>query len=705
MLGNAEAGATVGAAAVHEPLSGALVNEPHRKLRVCVLQPSLEGSCSVFKDVDAFVKPEVHDPHGRYEWSEAFLRKATSVAQLLELLVPGVAGQQGGGGGAKAAPDVFLNLCDGAWDEDRAGKEVIEALERLNMPYTGANAAFYEPSKIEMKMAAHYYGVKVPAWVHIQPGVGRRGVEAGLESVLAPPSHGGLRFPLIVKHPSGYGSVGMSKDSKVHNAEQLRVQVAHCVNSFGGALVEEFIGGREFTVLVVEEPGPAAGDCGDTDPDLTSFHPVAYTPVECAFGPGEDFKHFDIKWTDYGSMSWRPCTDPELSERLKAAARDTFLATRGISYGRCDFRVDAAGDIYLLEINPNCGVLDPPEALLTGCASSADYILSLDPEHNHAHFLATIFATAISRHRLRQPKVAVQFFRSPPRITAQPQHQAQERQSNALEEEEAPRTPTCEAAAASAAAAAAATAAAAALALEDQLDNGVANATASSGSDSSGSNSSTASGASSPSRHSTGSGASEAITAANGEPVTGGKHPQAAAAAAGPAGHAAPEGGGAGGWGLVALVPIRAGEVVQRNEQRPAVLASSGFVKRSWPAGSRQREWFDAYAYPIGDEVFVTWSDDPTSWAPLNHSCDPNCWLRGLDLLARRDIAPDEQITADYATFCAGPNVAAFDCDCGAGCCRRRVTGADYLQPWVGERFGQHVSPFVAAARKRAGLA
>ncbi|KAG2425031.1 hypothetical protein HYH02_015082 [Chlamydomonas schloesseri] len=668
---------------VHQPLSGALVNEPHRKLRVCVLHASLEGSCSTFKDVDPHAKPEAYDPHGRYEWSAAFLRKATSAAQLLEL-VPGVTEQ--GGDSAKAAPDVFLNLCDGGWDEDRAGKEVVEALERLNLPYTGANAAFYEPSKIEMKMAAHYYGVKVPAWVHIQCGVGRRGVEAGLEAVLAPPSRGGLRFPLIVKHPSGYGSVGMTKDSKVHDEVQLRKQVALFVGSFGGALVEEFITGREFTVLVVEEPG-AASDAGrDTDPDLTSFCPVAYTPVECAFGPGEDFKHFNLKWEDYESLSWRPCAEPELAERLKAAACDTFRATRGVSYGRCDFRVDAAGDIYLLEINPNCGVLYPP-----GLHGSADYILSLDPEHDHAHFLSTIFATAITRHSLRQPKVAPVFFRRPPRpVPEQHQHQPH------VPEDDAPRTPTCEAAAASAAAAA--TAVAAALSLEDHTD-GVATATASSGSDS-GTNSSTASGASSPSRISKASGASGAA-AANGATGVGGKSSQAAVAGS----DAAEGGAGAGGWGLVALVPIRAGEVVQRNEQRPAVLASSGFVQRSWPVGSRQRNWFEAYAYPIGEEVFVTWSDDPTTWAPLNHSCDPNCWLRGLDLVARRNIAPGEQITADYATFCAGPDVAAFECDCGASCCRRRVTGGDYLQPWVVERYGQHVSPFVAAARRRAGLA
>lgn len=43
-------------APVHEPLSGKLVNEPHRKLRVCVLHASLEGSCSTFKDVDPHAK-------------------------------------------------------------------------------------------------------------------------------------------------------------------------------------------------------------------------------------------------------------------------------------------------------------------------------------------------------------------------------------------------------------------------------------------------------------------------------------------------------------------------------------------------------------------------------------------------------------------------------------------------------------------------
>lgn len=46
-----------------------------------------------------------------------FIHKATSAAQILELATSG-------------KHDVFLNLCDGAWDEDRAGMDVLDALER-----------------------------------------------------------------------------------------------------------------------------------------------------------------------------------------------------------------------------------------------------------------------------------------------------------------------------------------------------------------------------------------------------------------------------------------------------------------------------------------------------------------------------------------------------------------------------------------------
>lgn len=55
--------------------------------------------------------------------------------------------------------------------------------------------------------------------------------------------------------------------------------------------MEEFIAGREFTVLVTENP----------DPELLE-HPISFLPVECKFGAGETFKHFDLKWRDFDSI-------------------------------------------------------------------------------------------------------------------------------------------------------------------------------------------------------------------------------------------------------------------------------------------------------------------------------------------------------------------------------------------------------------------
>jgi hypothetical protein len=53
----------------------------------------------------------------KYEWQDVRIGKATAVVQIRELV-------------ARNAADVYLNLCDGAWDEDRAGIEVVQALER-----------------------------------------------------------------------------------------------------------------------------------------------------------------------------------------------------------------------------------------------------------------------------------------------------------------------------------------------------------------------------------------------------------------------------------------------------------------------------------------------------------------------------------------------------------------------------------------------
>ena len=102
--------------------------------------------------------------------------------------------------------DVIVNLCDGSWEDDSPGIEVVQALERMNAAFTGAGAMFYDPSREAMKMACHASGVMFPAYV-----IARRVTDA--DRALAD-----LRFPMIVKHPNGYSSIALTRDSRVMEA-------------------------------------------------------------------------------------------------------------------------------------------------------------------------------------------------------------------------------------------------------------------------------------------------------------------------------------------------------------------------------------------------------------------------------------------------------------------------------------------------------
>lgn len=134
-------------------------------------------------------------------------------------------------------------------------------------------------------------------------------------------------------------------------------------------MVEEFIDGREFTILVTENP-----DCPS--------EPTVFTPVECRFPDGETFKHFDLKWVNFEGIQWVPVEDESVASKLRDMAQKVFVGLGGTGYGRIDARGDSEGNVYFLEINPNCGIFYPPEAM-----GSADFILTLDPTTDHKRFV------------------------------------------------------------------------------------------------------------------------------------------------------------------------------------------------------------------------------------------------------------------------------------------------------------------------------
>ena len=481
--------------------------------------------------------------------------------------------------------DCVVNLCDGAWDEPSCGIQVVDLLQnKLQLPFTGADVASFEPSRLQMKRAALAAGVDVPLWRFVYSNTDLENLLTEFAVAQASGDEAPLKFPLLVKHFSSYSSVGLTKESKVWDIQGLRAQCERMLETYGGALVEEFITGREFTVLACQVP------CSN---DPNGVQVMAYEPVECRFAPGEDFKHYNLKWVDYEEISWHPVTDADLAKRLKEMAVKSFQSMEGRGYGRIDVRSDETGQhLYFLEVNPNCGLFYPE-----GLYGSADFILDkTNPVTGHADFL------------LNQVEVARRIWK-------------RETQDKAFE-----------------------------------------------------------------ARYVKGS------------------------------------------WGLYALRPIARGQLIQRNEEANIRVVSKDYVLKKWKGvpgrteqvtakvdnedSSRGRsstdalfntwENFRAYCWPLSDNLFGMWQADPDEWQPLNHSCDPNAWYadgNGLDVVARRDIEPAEEICMDYATFVGYfPELKSFECQCKSPQCRGTITGMDIIKhPELALWYHGHMSDYVAS--------
>jgi D-alanine-D-alanine ligase len=110
-------------------------------------------------------------------------------------------------------------------------------------------------------------------------------------------------------------------------------------------LVEEFIPGREFYVGV-----------------LGNQNAVALPVIELQFKDRTNNPHgiasFDVKWSetrDHETASIFPADVPkDLIERMQAIAVEAFHSLRLRDYARIDLRLSEAGEVFVIEVNPNC---------------------------------------------------------------------------------------------------------------------------------------------------------------------------------------------------------------------------------------------------------------------------------------------------------------------------------------------------------------
>jgi D-alanine-D-alanine ligase len=98
-----------------------------------------------------------------------------------------------------------------------------------------------------------------------------------------------------------------------------------------------------------------------------------------------------MKWVEYDKMKVVPTYNPETDRRLREYTTKVFLEFKGRGYARCDYRLGKDGELYMLEINPNCGIFYPPFD-----PGSADFSLLADPM-GHQGFMDLIIRSALKR--------------------------------------------------------------------------------------------------------------------------------------------------------------------------------------------------------------------------------------------------------------------------------------------------------------------
>ncbi len=327
------------------------------ELKICVLQPDYSTTSVDYQHYDpprnlsGLIKNSTVD--------HVFLNKLTTYKQLSAL--------------SKKNYDIFVNLCEGYLDWEIPSIDVIYFLENLNLPFTGPTSILYDPTKELMKYVAYTVGVNTPAFATIET----------IEEIDSSCNH--LRYPLFVKPSKAGDSLGIDAFSLVNDKYELLKKVTSIIDEYRPILVEEYIDGREFTVMLV----------ADAKDHKTQ---TVFNPIEYIFPSGNAFKTYSLKTSELHPNANVPVEDPFLSQQLQEAAAAIFTGFGGVGYARLDFRMNEKGELFFLEINFTCSVFYE-----NGYEGSADYILKYSGI-SKSEFLQKIIEEGMERHQQKQKK-------------------------------------------------------------------------------------------------------------------------------------------------------------------------------------------------------------------------------------------------------------------------------------------------------------
>jgi D-alanine-D-alanine ligase len=239
---------------------------------------------------------------------------------------------------ADLAPLLVVNLVESVEGKGRLIHLAPTLLDALGIPYTGCptEAVFLSSNKIVAKRLMTAHGVATPRFFVVDD---YHGEPAEVEG----------RY--IIKSVWEHASIGMDGSSVVtaSGIKGLAGTISERRMDLGGeAFAEIYIEGREFNMAILE---------GDTGPEVLPPAEILFD----AYPAGKPrIVDYAAKWEErsfefhHTPRSFEfPIEDAPLLRRLGKTALDCWRIFGLRGYARVDFRVDAAGLPWVLEVNTN----------------------------------------------------------------------------------------------------------------------------------------------------------------------------------------------------------------------------------------------------------------------------------------------------------------------------------------------------------------
>ncbi len=234
--------------------------------------------------------------------------------------------------------DVVFNALHGTYGEDGG---LQRDLESFRTPYTGSKvfASALAMNKYLAKKRFMEHSLRVPRGLTV-----REGGDISLQAVSIFQS---LPLPYVVKPIASGSSVGVSL---VRKFEDLLAAVTDTVERGSGALIEEYIPGREITCAVVED---------------THGGVYALPPIEVILPATKELFDYEAKYSPETQEICPAHITQEEMEMIQKTAIEAHKALGLSHYSRIDMVLSPRG-LYVLEANSLPGLSDAsllPKAL------------------------------------------------------------------------------------------------------------------------------------------------------------------------------------------------------------------------------------------------------------------------------------------------------------------------------------------------------